>query len=70
VRTLELYRWLHTDPLTKKRIRTRYLLSADDARTRLVDAEAITHTLERRLVPEHVGEEQHTSVLARSKPSE
>jgi hypothetical protein len=39
------------------------LLSAENATTRLIEPELIDHTLERRLVPEHVGEEQHTSRL-------
>jgi hypothetical protein len=70
VKTLELYRWLHTDAMTGKRVKTRYLLTAEDAQARLVGAEAIVYTLERRLVPESIEEEQHTSVLARSKETD
>ena len=52
MKTLELYRWEHTDPLTGKTIKTRYLLSEDVARSRLVNPVRLDHTLERRHVPD------------------
>ena len=71
MKTLELYRWEHTDPLTGKTIKTRYLLSEDVARSRLVNPVRLDHTLERRVVPDSPAEWHMTGAfrnIAATKP--
>lgn len=68
MKTLELYRWEHTDPLTGKTIRTRYLLSEDVARLTLINPARLDHTLERRAVP-HSPAQWHMTGSFRNAPS-
>ena len=56
MKVLTLYRWKHTDPLSGKQVKTKYLLSEEDARARLLEPEPIQHTLERRSVPDSPAE--------------
>jgi len=52
MQTIELWRYRHRDPITGKRVATRYVLTDDEARERLVDPQRIEGSCEVRSVPE------------------
>lgn len=52
MRTIELWRYSHQDTITGKRITTRYVLTDEEARDRLVDPQRVAGSRELRTVPE------------------
>ena len=51
--SIDLWLFVVTDPLTRKRRRTTYRLTIEEARERYVDPEPVPYSLERREVNEH-----------------
>ena len=52
MKVIELWQYSHWDEVRQKRIRTRYVLTEEDAKTQLVDPERVPGTREMRSVPE------------------
>jgi hypothetical protein len=52
MKVIELWQYTHWDEVRQKRIRTRYVLTDEDAKARLIDPERVPGTREMRSVPE------------------
>ena len=63
--TIDLWRWVITDPLSGRRGPTRYRMTEADALATDPTAERVPGTLERREVPDGPGEHQLTDAWRR-----